>query len=176
MTIEETQKEIIDEFKKYENWFDKRKHLIRLGKKLPYQNKARAADANLIRGCQVSTWFYSEFVGGKMFYEIDSSSAMVKGVAALLVRIFSGQKPDDICRAGLSFIEDAGLSEDFSPIRANSLLKMLGRIKSDAQIHLGENDRSLPLPAVVPQDERAPRPNIKQIIKKIYAKMRNVAR
>lgn len=176
MTIERTQEEIIDEFKKYENWFDKRKHLIRLGKELPYQKKARAADANLIRGCQVSTWFYSEYSEGKMFYEIDSTSAMVKGVAALLVRIFSGQNPDHICRAGLSFIDDAGLAEDFSPIRANSLLKMMDRIKSDAQIHLGENNRNLPLPAVIPQSERAPRLDIKQIIKKIYAKMRNDAR
>ncbi len=136
MTIDEIQNEIAADFKKHGNWFEKRKYLIQIGKSASPCARARASGDNLIRGCQVSTWFYSESKDGKMFYEIDSDSGIVKGIAVLLARIFSGQIPQDIILSDLKFVADAGLEEDFSPVRANSVLKIVGRIKETAAASL----------------------------------------
>jgi len=132
MTIQETQDEIINEFKIFNGWLDRHNHLIKLGKNLPPIDPKYVTEDNLIKGCQVKTWFHSTFKDGRVFYDIESSSAVVKGIVALLLKVFSGQKPGDIKNADLYFIDKTGLGENFSPVRANSLLKMLNQIRKDA--------------------------------------------
>lgn len=132
MTIQEIQEEIIQEFKNFNNWMEKYNYLIKLGKELPPIDSKYKTEDNLIKGCQVKTWFYSEFKDGKVFYEIDSSSLVIKGIIALLTRVLSDQKPKDIENAELYFIDEIGLRENFSPVRANSLWKLVNRMKSEA--------------------------------------------
>ncbi len=132
MTIQEIQEEIIDEFKIFDNWIDKCNHLIQLGKNFPPIDLRYKTEENLIKGCRVETWFYSAFQDGKIFYHIDSNSTVTKGIIVLLIRILSGQKPEDIQNAELYFIDKIGLRENFLPIRANSLWKLVNQIKSDA--------------------------------------------
>ena len=135
MTIDEIQEEIIKEFKNFDNWMDKYNYLIKLGKDLsPIDSKYKTED-NLIKGCQVKTWFHSTFKDGKVFYDINSSSIMIRGIIALLIRVLSGQKPEDIKNADLYFIDEMGLRENFSPIRPNSLWKLINRIKQDAILY-----------------------------------------
>jgi len=135
MTIQEIQEEIIQEFKIFNNWMDKYNYLIRLGKDLsPIDSKYKIED-NLIKGCQVKTWFHSTFRDGKVFFDIDSSSIMIRGIIALLVKTLSGQRPEDIKNADLYFIDRIGLREDFSPIRANSLWELVNRIKQEAVLY-----------------------------------------
>lgn len=132
MTIQEIQEEIISEFKIFNDWTNKYSYLIKLGKDLsPIDPKYKTED-NLIKGCQVKTWFHSTFKDGKIFYDIDSNSIIIKGIIALLIRILSGQKPEDIKKADLYFIDKIGLRENFSPIRPNSLWKLVNRIKQEA--------------------------------------------
>jgi cysteine desulfuration protein SufE len=135
MTIEETQKEIIGEFKNFDNWFNEYTYLIKLGKNLPPVDSKYKTEDNLIRGCQVKTWFNSEIKNGKVFYHIDSMSTTIRGIIALLTRVMSNQKPEDIKNAELYFIDKIGLSENFSPTRANSLWKLLNRIRADAAMY-----------------------------------------
>lgn len=135
MTIQETQEKIIDEFKGLDNWDDKHNYLIKLGKDLPSIDPKYKIEDNLIRGCQVKTWFYPTFKDGQVFYNIDCLSAMIKGIIALLIRILSGQKPEDIKNADLYFIDKIGLSEDFSPRRDNSLFKLMNKMKSTAVLY-----------------------------------------
>lgn len=132
MAIQEIQEQIISQFKTFDNWMDKDNYLIKLGKDLPPINLKYKTEDNLIKGCQVKTWFYSRFKDGKVFYDIDSISIIIKGFIALLIRVFSGQKPEDIKNADLYFIDEIGLRENFSPLRANSLFKLVNRIKSDS--------------------------------------------
>ncbi len=132
MTIQEIQEEIINEFKNFDNWMDKYNYLIKLGKDLPSVDLKYKTEENLIKDCQVGTWFHSTFKDGKVFYEIDSRSIITKGIAALLIRTLSGQKPEDIKKADLYFIDKIGLREIFSPLRANSLFKLVNRMKSVA--------------------------------------------
>ena len=131
MTIQEAQEEIINEFKNFDNWMDKYTYLIKLGKKLhPIDSKYKTED-NLIKGCQVKTWFHFIFKDGKILYDIDSISIVTKGFIALLIRTLSDQKPEDIKNADLYFIDKTGLRENFSPLRANSLWKLVNRMRSD---------------------------------------------
>jgi cysteine desulfuration protein SufE len=132
MTIQEIQEEIIGEFKIYGTWLDKHSHLIKLGKDLPPIDPKYLAEDNLIKGCQVKTWFHSRLEEGIIFYEIDSRSLVIRGIIALLLRVVSGQKPEDVKNADLYFIDKTGLRENFSPVRANSLFKMITQIKTDA--------------------------------------------
>ena len=138
MTIQEIQQEIIDELKIFDNLTDKYDYLVKLGKKLPPISSEYKTESNLIKGCQVKTWYYSTFKEGKVFYEIDSLSGIVKGIIVLLLRILAGQKPENIANADLYFIDKSGLTEIFSPIRANSLWKMVNRMKSDAALYEAE--------------------------------------
>jgi len=135
MIINEIQDEIVDEFARFNNWLDKHNYLIKLGKDLPSMDEQYKTEKNLIKGCLVKTWFYSEFRDGKVFYYMDSESILTKGFIALLLRIFSGQKPEDIERADLYFIDKIGLKEHFSPFRANSLFKLVNKIKSEANLY-----------------------------------------
>ncbi|MFH1423730.1 MAG: SufE family protein [Candidatus Nealsonbacteria bacterium] len=132
MTIQETQEEIISEFKILDNWMDKYNYLIELGKKMPPIDPGYKTEDNLIKGCQVKTWFHSAFKDGRVFYDIDSGSLMIRGIISLLIRVVSDQKPEDIKNADLYFIDKTDLREIFSPTRANSLWKLTNRINLDA--------------------------------------------
>ena len=123
MTIQKIQKEIINEFKIFDNWMDKYNYLIKLEKDFPPIDSKYKIEDNLIKGCQVKTWFHSAFKDEKVFYDIDSRSVIIRAIIALLIKVLSGQKPEDIKNADLYFIDKIGLGENFSPVRANSLWK-----------------------------------------------------
>lgn len=134
MTIQERQEEIIREFKVFDKLLDKYMHLIKLGRALPSIDLRYQTEEHIIKGCQVTTWFHSAFKDGRVFYETDSKSILIRGMIALLQRVLSGQKPEDIKNANLYFIDKIGLRDNFSPARANSLWKLVNRMKSDAAL------------------------------------------
>jgi len=141
MTIQKIQEEIINEFKNFDNWMSKYNYLIKLGKNLPPIDSRYKTESELIKGCQVTTWFHSTFKKGKVFYDIDSRSVIIRGIIALLIRVLSGQEPKDIKNADLYFIDKIGLRENFSPVRANSLWKLVNRIRSDANLYIEKNSK-----------------------------------
>mgnify|MGYP001570508194 CR=1 FL=1 len=143
MTIQKIQEEIISKFKNFGNGTDKHNYLnylIELGKNLPPIDPKYKTENTLIKGCQVKTWFHSRFEHKKVFFDIDSSSVIIKGIIALLLKVLSGQKSEDIKNANLYFIDKIGLRENFSPIRANSLWKLLNQIKQDVTLYETKTD------------------------------------
>ncbi|MBZ1345260.1 MAG: SufE family protein, partial [Candidatus Nealsonbacteria bacterium] len=132
MTIQEIEEEIINEFKNLDDWMDKYKHLIRLGKSLSPMDSKYIKKDYLVKDCQLTTWLYSTFKDGKVFYDIDSSSVIIKGMIVLLKRTLSGRKPEDIINADLYFIDKIGLKESCAPARISDLLKLINKIKQDA--------------------------------------------
>jgi cysteine desulfuration protein SufE len=136
MSINNIQEEIIKEFENLNNELEKYNYLIRLGKNLKPIDSKYKTDDYLIRGCQVNTWYYSTFRDGKVFYDIDSSSLIIRGIISLLVRTLSGQKPEDVENTDLYFIDKLGLRENFSPIRVNSLWKLVNRMKSNTTLYV----------------------------------------
>ncbi|WP_397447658.1 SufE family protein [Polaribacter sp. R77954] len=129
MTIKEIQEEIIDEFSMFDDWMERYEYIIELGKSLPIIEDAYKLDENLIKGCQSKVWLYSELENDTIKYTADSDAILTKGIVALLLRVFSGQKPTDILNAETNFIDEIGLKEHLSPTRANGLVSMVKQIK-----------------------------------------------
>jgi cysteine desulfuration protein SufE len=129
MTIKEIQEEIIDEFSMFDDWMERYEYIIELGKSLPMIDEAYKLDENLIKGCQSKVWLYSELENDLIKYSADSDAILTKGIVALLLRVFSGQKPKDILAAETGFIDEIGLKEHLSPTRANGLVSMVKQIK-----------------------------------------------
>lgn len=132
MTIDEIQKDIIEEFSFFDDWSDKYEYLIDLGKKLPVINPELKEDSRLIKGCQSRVWLAAELKDGKVIFTADSDAIITKGIIALLIRALSGHTPEEILNTELDFIEKIGLTAHLSPTRANGLLSMVQQMKSYA--------------------------------------------
>lgn len=133
MSIEEIEKEIIEEFELFgDDWEGKYEHLIDLGKSLPIIKEELKTEDRIIKGCQSRVWLNSELIAGKMVYTSDADAIITKGMVAILVRVLSNQKPEDVVKAKLDFINTIGLKEHLSPTRANGLVSMIDKMKTDA--------------------------------------------
>ena len=128
-TIQEIEDEIIDEFAIYDDWMDKYAYLIEIGNDVKGMEEVHKTEDNLIKGCQSQVWFHAELKDGVLVFEADSDAIITKGIAGLLLRVFSGQKPQDILNADLKFIDAIGLTQHLSPTRSNGLLAMVKQIK-----------------------------------------------
>ena len=129
MNIPEIQEEIVDEFSMFDDWMEKYDYLIELGKSLPLIDEKYKTEDNLIKGCQSKVWLHAEKEGDKIKYTADSDAIITKGIIALLLRVFSNQKPEDILKTETDFIDKIGLKEHLSPTRANGLVSMIKKIK-----------------------------------------------
>lgn len=129
MTIKEIQEEIIDEFSMFDDWMQRYEYIIELGKNLPLIKEELKTDENIIKGCQSKVWLQGEQQGDKVVFTADSDAILTKGIIAILIRVFSNQKPADILEADMDFIDEIGLKEHLSPTRANGLVSMIKNIK-----------------------------------------------
>ncbi|MDR0693768.1 MAG: SufE family protein [Prevotellaceae bacterium] len=134
MRIEEIEQQVIEEFSSFHDWMDKYEYLIELGKSLPPFDEKNKVEQNLISGCQSRVWLDARLENGRVYYTADSDAIITKGIVSLLVRVLSGQAPQDILNANLAFIETIGLKENLSPTRANGLLAMTKQMKTYALI------------------------------------------
>ncbi len=129
MTIREKQEEIIDEFAMFDDWDERFQYIIDLGKDLPKIDELYKTEDNTIKGCQSKVWLYAEEKNGNVAFTADSDAIITKGIIAILIRVFSNEKPSEILNANTSFIEEIGLKEHLSPTRANGLVSMIKQIK-----------------------------------------------
>ncbi|MBO6201221.1 MAG: SufE family protein [Chryseobacterium sp.] len=129
MTIKENQQELVEEFSFLEDWEQKYEYIIDLGKELQGLPDDKKTDDNLIRGCQSKVWIDAEHKDGKLFFNADSDGILPKGIASLLVRIYSGHSTQEILDSDFDFISQIGLQEFLSPSRANGLMAMTKQIK-----------------------------------------------
>lgn len=129
MGIIEIQNEIIDEFSLFEDWMQRYEYMIELGKSIELIDSSKKIDSNLIKGCQSKLWLHAELNNNKLIFKADSEAIITKGIAAVLLRVFSNQTPEDILNANLDFVDKIGLKEHLSPSRANGLISMIKQIK-----------------------------------------------
>ena len=133
-SIDDIQREIVEEFAVYDEWLDKYEYLIDLGRELPLAAEGDKTDANLLEGCQSRVWLTcTRAEDGRLHFAADSDAIITKGLISLLIRVFEGQTPADILAADLHFIDDIGLKENLSPTRAGGLAAMIKRIRSYAE-------------------------------------------
>ena len=134
MTINQTQDEIIAEFKELTDWMDRYAYIIDLGNTLPPYPENEKIPANLIEGCQSRVWISAKLNDDKtIHFDADSDALIVKGIIALLLMVLNDHTPEEILDADLYFIEKIGLKEHLSPTRSNGLLAMVKQIHNYAR-------------------------------------------
>ena len=131
-SIEEIEKEIVEEFSLFDSWDDKYEYIIDLGKKLSPLEDQFKKDENKVRGCQSTVWLISDYKDGKLFYKAESDAVIVKGLISMLIRVLSGQTPDDIVNARLDFLREIGMMTHLAQTRSNGLLSMVKQMKNYA--------------------------------------------
>jgi cysteine desulfuration protein SufE len=131
-TIPEIQNEIIDDFSFLPSWEEKYQYLIELGQHMPPLPEAYRTEENIVRGCQSTVWLHRECREGKVILQSDSDALIVKGLAALLMKVYSGQPAEAVLKSDLAIFEETGLSKHLSSQRANGLMAMIEQIKAFA--------------------------------------------
>jgi cysteine desulfuration protein SufE len=129
MTIIETQEEIVNEFQQFTDWEDKYKYIIDLGRQLPLLDESYKTDKYKLSGCQSQVWINAKLESGSIILEADSDAAIVKGLIALLNKVYSGHTPDEILSFQPEFIKKIGIDNQLSPTRKNGLGAMLKQIQ-----------------------------------------------
>ena len=120
---------LIADFKRFNDWEERYKHLIDLGKHMPAMEESNRIPANIVKGCQSQVWLRADLNDdGKIYFQADSDASIVKGIIALLVGVYTGSTPDEILTTKPTFLEDIGLREHLSMSRANGLNSMMKQI------------------------------------------------
>ena len=134
--VAQAQQEIVEEFQLFDDWMARYEHIIDLGKALPDFPVEWRTEENRIRGCQSQVWFQMQMHDGLLDIQGISDAAIVSGLIAILLRVYSGRNPDDILDTGPEFISDIGFDEHLSPTRSNGLHSMLKVIYEQAAQNL----------------------------------------
>jgi cysteine desulfuration protein SufE len=130
--VQAAQEELVEDFGLFDNWMDRYQYLIDLGRRLPEFPESDRIDANRIRGCQSQVWFVAEKKGDRLEFRAISDAAIVSGLIALLLRVYSGRRPEDILSTPPDFVAALELEEHLSPTRSNGLASMLDAIRGFA--------------------------------------------
>ncbi len=123
------QEEIVEEFAFFDDWTERYKYIIDLGRALPPMDEGVKTEDNKVRGCQSQVWLFGDLKNGHVQFQADSDAMIVRGLAALILRFYSDRTPDEILAAEPEFIEKIGMSEHLSMTRANGLRAMVKQIK-----------------------------------------------
>ena len=136
MSLENTTiDEILDTFEFLDDWEDRYKTVIDLGKKLLPLASEEMTDAFKVRGCQSQVWLVpTTDADGRIHFRGDSDAHIVKGLVALMILIFSGKTADEILAIDArAILDQLGLAAHLSPMRANGLFAMVERIRAIAE-------------------------------------------
>ena len=134
-TMAQELEELADDFDFLEDWEDRYRHILDLGKALAPLSPAEHSDAHKVRGCASQVWLVRDPAPeGRLAFRGDSDAHLVRGLIALLLRLYSGRTPDEILAFDApAAVDRLGLKEALSSQRANGLVAMVDRIRREAQ-------------------------------------------
>ena len=124
-------RDIVEEFEFLDDWEDRYKQIIDMGRKLPDLPAEYRSDEHLLRGCQSVVHFAAEHRDGEVVFHAASDAAIVQGLIALLLRVYSRRTPREIGEADTGFLGEIGLDSHLSPTRKNGLASMIAAIKTE---------------------------------------------
>lgn len=127
---------IADDLTVFDDWMDRYQHIIELGRHLPPFPPAWADDAHRVPGCQSQVWMEAEHRDGRLYLAGASDAAIVSGLVALLLRVYSGRPLAEILSTDPSFLKDLGLIEALSTNRGNGIAAMARAIHARAAAEL----------------------------------------
>ena len=134
--IADIQSDLVEEFEIFDDWMTRYEHVIDLGKQLPEFPDEWKTEENRIHGCQSQVWLNLQMDGDKLHIDGISDAAIVSGLVAIVLRVYSDQTPADILAAKPDFIADIGFTDHLSPTRSNGLHAMLRAIYQGAGKHI----------------------------------------
>lgn len=132
-TIDEAQQALIEEFGFFDDWMQRYEYLIDLGRQLAPLDAEFLKDEFKLRGCQSQVWLIDRHEDDKLVFEANSDAAIVSGLIAVVLRIYSNRTAQEIIDTAPDFIAAIGLDDHLSPTRKNGLGAMLQTIKERAQ-------------------------------------------
>ena len=123
-----------DELAVFDDWMDRYQYIIELGRKLPPFPDAWADDAHRVPGCQSRVWMEAVQRDGRLFFAGASDAAIVAGLVALLLRVYSGRTAAEIAATEPTFLKDLGLIEALSTNRGNGIAAMARKLREAAAL------------------------------------------
>lgn len=129
MSLKDRQNEIVAAFSGLTDWEDRYKKLIELGKALPDLPDSKKLEDFKVKGCQSQVWIHARMEDGRILFEADSDAILVRGLVALLLRVYSNATPAEILSTPPDFVKEIGLESKLSPSRANGLFSMIKQMK-----------------------------------------------
>ncbi|MEO6012220.1 MAG: SufE family protein [Devosia sp.] len=130
--------EIAENLSFLDDWEDRYKYIIELGQQLPPLAEAEKNVATKVNGCVSQVWLVTERTGDMLTYRGESDAMIVRGLAAILIALYSGQSPKAIAEIdAIAMFDELGLREHLSTQRSNGLVAMVNRIRSEARAIAG---------------------------------------
>lgn len=124
--------ELNEEFAFFDDWTDRYQYIIDMGKQLPAFPAEKQDDAHKFHGCQSQVWFDYAWDGDRLMLQGTSDATIVKGLIALLFRVYNGQTAEDILATDPELLDTLGLKAHLSANRATGLVGMIQKIRSIA--------------------------------------------
>lgn len=132
MTVQEAENAIVEEFSFFEDWTEKYEYIIECGRELEPLEDQYKVQENKVVGCQSHVWLHAALRDGLIHYTVESEAMIVKGLAALLLRVYNDRTPEEVLNTHPSFIDAIGMTAHLSPTRSNGLASMVKHIKAYA--------------------------------------------
>ena len=143
MQIGERINSIIERFDSFNQWEDRYRDIIKLGKSLEGLEQNDKQEKYRIKGCQSQVWLKASLDNGKVLFKADSDAVLVKGIVALLIEAYSGSTPDEIITHQADFLNKIGISEHLSMNRTNGLASMVKQIQIYAMAFKALTDKGV---------------------------------
>lgn len=121
-------------FLQFNDWEDRYKELIVVGKNLPAYPEDKREDKYKVKGCQSQVWLYPEFKEGRVYFHADSDALLVKGIVGILTSVYSDATPEEILSTKPEFLAEVGITEHLSMNRSNGLAAMMKQIQMYAVV------------------------------------------
>jgi len=126
-----TQDEVVENFSLFDDWEERYRYLIDLGRALPAMDEALKTDENLVRGCTSRVWLVAKEENGKLVFQADSDAHIVRGLVALLYHVYQNQDIAKISTIDIEAIfKKIGLDQNLSPNRRSGFYAMVEKIKA----------------------------------------------
>ena len=123
---------IRDELELFDDWMERYGFIIEMGRKLPKFPDAWADDAHRVPGCQSRVWMEVTRRDDALYFAGQSDAAIVSGLVALLLRVYSGRSPQEILATDPVFLKELGLLEALSTNRGNGIAAMARKVREVA--------------------------------------------
>lgn len=134
--VKMTLDQIREDFALLDDWEDRYRYVIELGRKLPEFPEDQRNDNNKVRGCASQVWLHTTPTGAGLHFDGDSDAHIVRGLIAILLAIYQDRPSEEILTTDAEAVfNDLGLKDHLTPQRSNGLASMVQRIRADAAAH-----------------------------------------